>query len=267
MCGLTVILAVVAAVAALPAAAAAAVAKRGFVGDGCPSTWRNCTAASLLTKSAWHYSYNPDDTYYAPTGRADGFVPMHWCLSSLPLPVPTWVDTSLWLNMNEPNNAHNCNTAPAVIAAAWSGIMKTWPNSRLVSPATAGNGQPWFDAFFGNCTQLYGARGCNISALAVHDYSCTAATTMAYLQSMHLRYKDPAGKPLPIWLTEFSCGDGAQNRPEADHLAYMKEIIPLLDAASYVERYAWMSAVSANRGLYDATKGQLTAVGNLYNSI
>ena len=171
------------------------------------------------------------------------------------------------MGMNEPNNVHNCNTAPAVIAAAWGGIMKQWPNSRLVSPATAGDGRPWFDAFFSNCTALYGARGCNISALAVHDYSCTPATTMAYLQSMHLRYKDADGVPLPIWLTEFSCGDGASNKPEADHLKFMKEIIPMLDAASYVERYAWMSAVSPNRGLYDRNSGKLTAVGELYNTI
>ena len=140
--------------------------------------------------------------------------------------------------------------------------MRLWPTSRLISPATAGDGKPWFDAFFASCTKLYGAGGCNISALNVHDYSCDAPTTMAYLKDMHTRYNN-----LPIWLTEFSCGDGAQNRPTADHLKYMREIIPLLDAAPYVERYAWMSAVSANRGLYDPKADKLTVVGELYNSL
>jgi hypothetical protein len=253
--------------AAFFAAAATANPKRGFVGDGCKTGWTNCTAATLLTKSSWHYSYNPSDPYYATTGRTDGFVPMHWCLSSLPLPVPSYVDLSILLGMNEPNNLHNCNTAPEIIAKAWGGIMEKWPNSRLISPATAGDGRPWFDAFFANCTALYGARGCNITGLAVHDYSCTPATTMSYLQAVHERYKDADGKPLPVWLTEFSCGDGASNKPEADHLKFMKGLIPLLDAAPFVERYAWMSAVSANRGLFDPTTGKLTAVGELYESL
>ncbi len=34
-----------------------------------------------------------------------------------------------------------------------------------------------------------------------------------------------------IWLTEFSCGDGHDNKPTPDHLAYMKQIVPMLDAA------------------------------------
>jgi len=86
---------------------------------------------------------------------------------------------------------------------------------------------------------------------------------MAYLQAVHDRYK------LPVWLTEFSCGDGAQGKPQADHLAYMKKIVPLLDAADFVFRYAWMSAKSANRGLFtNPGPGQtLSPVGELYASL
>ena len=36
----------------------------------------------------------------------------------------------------------------------------------------------WFDAFFGNCTDLYGSSGCRIDYLAAHDYSCNAASTL-----------------------------------------------------------------------------------------
>lgn len=254
-------------VALVAATAAAASPKRGFVGDGCPSTWTNCTEAKLLTAASWHYSYNVADNYYATTHSADGFVPMHWCLSSLNDTVPAWVDQSILLGYNEPNDLHNCNTPAATAAASWGDVMARWPNTRLISPATAGNGQPWFDAFFASCKSLYGASGCNISALAVHDYSCDAKTTMDYLQLMSNRYTGVDGKPLRIWLTEFSCGDGAQNKPMAQHLAYMKEIFPLLDAADFVERYAWMSASGANRGLYDTHKGVLTPVGELFNSL
>jgi len=51
-----------------------------------------------------------------------------------------------------------------------------------------------------------------------------------YLQELHARYG------YKIWLTEFSCGDGAQQRPTADHLQYMREAIPALEQAPFVYR-------------------------------
>ena len=39
--------------------------------------------------------------------------------------------------------------------------------------------------------------------LAAHDYSCTPTSTMDYLKQLHERYG------YKVWLTEFSCGDGA----------------------------------------------------------
>ena len=225
---------------------------------------RTCFKAGSRTLSPTHPPPPPPPQ---TTGDATGFVPMHWCVSSLNLTTPSYVDQTWWLNMNEPNNLHNCNKSPAVIAAAWGGIMAKWPSSNLVSPATAGDGRPWFDAFFGNCTMLYGPTGCNISAIAVHDYSCNAADTLAYLEDVHKRYTASDGTRLPVWLTEFSCGDGAANKPTADHLKYMKEVVPLLDRAPFVARYAWMSAVGGGRGLYDPDTGALTVVGELYNTV
>jgi hypothetical protein len=85
--------------------------------------------------------------------------------------------------------------------------MKNWPDSQLVSPATAGNGIPWFDEFFGNCTKMYGKSGCRISYLAAHCYSCEPSATMAYLKKLYDRYG------YKVWLTEFSCGEHAKGRP------------------------------------------------------
>jgi hypothetical protein len=54
----------------------------------------------------------------------------------------------------------------------------------------------------------------------------------------------------------------------------MAEILPLLDAAEFVFRYAWMSARDSNglRGLVEQKTGengqvQLTKLGQLYNAI
>lgn len=94
----------------------------------------------------------------------------------------------------------------------------------------------------------------------MHYYSCTASNTMEYINTIRQRYG------YPVWLTEFSCEDGAANRPMADHLKLMKELVPMLDASPAVFRYAWMSAHSPNRGLV-GSDGKLTQVGQLYMSL
>jgi hypothetical protein len=250
-----------------PSAAAATLApaprasrnpKRGFVADGCKGA--SCVDFELLASAGWYYGYNPEDPYAGSNAPNPRFTPMHWCISTDPIPPGT--NATYLLGYNEPNNAHNCNKSPAVIAAAWKEVMQLWgATSILVSPATAGDGRQWYTEFFGNCSALYGARGCQIAHLATHDYSCDATKTLAYLKELHDLFS------LPVWLTEMSCGDGADAKPMADHLAYMRAVFPMLDSAYFVYRYAWMSARSANRGLVDTNGTTLTPVGELFVSL
>jgi len=245
--------------------------KRGFVADGAQS----CDTPLLLNVSGWYYGYNVNNPYRSSTLKGDcaranatdkkRFVPMNWCLSSMHKAVPADVDDSIFMGFNEPNNLHNCNTDAETVAKAWATVMQLHPNSELVSPATSGNGIKWYDEFFSNCTHLYGPKGCNVSYLATHDYSCTPSSTLAYLKQLHERY----GKK--VWLTEFSCGDHAQGRPMAEHVEFMKAVLPLLDGADYVARYSWMSARDASdrRGLVETdAQGtvKLTELGQIWNS-
>lgn len=102
----------------------------------------------------------------------------------------------------QPNNLHNCNTEARDAARAWATVMRRFPNAKLVSPATAGNGMPWLDAFFGNCSAMYGKDGCRISYVAVHDYTCNVDELKEYLEDIYSRYGNR-----PVWLTEFAwCG-------------------------------------------------------------
>lgn len=98
--------------------------------------------------------------------------------------------------------------------------------------------------------------------LAAHDYSCTPNSTLSYLESLHTRYG------LPIWLTEFSCGDGAQHRSTSEQLGFMSAVLPLLDAAPFVYRYSWMSMRDPHglRGLLVNNSSALTVLGHLWNS-
>lgn len=144
--------------------------------------------------------------------------------------------------------------------------MKRFPHSELVSPATAGNGVPWFDEFFAECHKLYGSN-CGLKYLAVHDYSCDADHLHEYLEEVHSRYG------LPVWLTEFACGDHSALRPLSDQMTFMRKAIPMLEKSESVARYAWMSARQKegdHRQLLEtASNGTavLTELGRLYNSL
>ncbi|AUX40327.1 uncharacterized protein SOCE26_017270 [Sorangium cellulosum] len=72
----------------------------------------------------------------------------------------------------------------------------------------------------------------------------------------------------PIWLTEFSCGDGAARSPEAQ-AATLREAVALLESDPDVFRYAWFSGRTEaipNVNLLGA-RGELTALGELYVSL
>jgi hypothetical protein len=51
---------------------------------------------------------------------------------------------------------------------------------------------------------------------------------------------------LPIWLTEFNCGDGGANNTASKHLSYMENVLPYLEGAAEIERYSWMSGPYAS---------------------
>ena len=74
-------------------------------------------------------------------------------------------------------------------------------------------------------------------------------------------------------LTEFSCGAHSDGRSTADHTAFMRAVVPLLEAAPFVQRYFWMAArdMSGLRNLVVAGSSgpasALTPLGRLYLSL
>ena len=106
--------------------------KRGFVADTRNGT---CADPRLLSASGWYYDYNVADPYRdqlrCAEGGAQAFVPMHWCLSSLGKPIPSYVDQTFMLGFNEPNNAHNCDTSARTVAEAWARVMRDYPKIRI----------------------------------------------------------------------------------------------------------------------------------------
>lgn len=241
--------------------------KRGFVADGCKGS--ACLDPLRLSSAGWYYSYNVEDPYEGVPGLNDTsrFTPMFWCVGSVNNTIPPTVNASLLMGFNEPNLASQCNISPEYAARTFGELMKRFPQSSFVTPATAGDGISWLDGFFAACHSMYGDHGCNTSFVAVHDYSCDSQQIMGYLQQLHDRYRHP------VWLTEFACGATGSIRPLADQISFMKDIVPKLEAASYVARYAWMSARDPDnnglRALVTSKDGvvELTELGKLYNSL
>ena len=90
------------------------------------------------------------------------------------------------------------------------------------------------DGFFGKCTALHG-RQCRVDAVGLHLHACNASDTVSALRFAYERY----GRPL--WLTELACG-GADAKANA---AFIREVLPALDALPFVTRYAWYGTRTA----------------------
>ena len=98
---------------------------------------------------------------------------------------------------------------------------------------------------------------------------------------------------MPIWLTEFACGDHRDHRSLQKQLAYMREAVSMLERTKAVHRcahrsrcgaagdvrpprgavrrYAWMAARAASapdyRALLVPGRAELTELGRLYNAL
>ena len=231
--------------------------KRGYVAKTCIKTL--CLDAGLLL-GMFYYSYTTVSPFYwmSPPLQSTLFAPMAWCAQNSQQTVPSWIQRPyVYLGYNEPDLTNQCNVSPQAAAAAWSGVLANNPaaDSRLISPAMATHGQTpnftfdWLDAFFASCKSLYGPSGCRIYGIGAHFYGCIPSETMAFLTALWNSYH------LPIFFTEFACGSPTDRKTQAQNLAYMNAIVPLLEAAPFVERYYWWAdrTTAATCSLTDET--------------
>lgn len=252
---------------ALAAADAAAPSKRGLSAAHSPvhsATFCADLAAAQATGTlAWTYSWAlspPDET--CGTLHEVPFEPMIWGAKSARNTSDFWASThtSHLLGFNEPNGKDQSNLTPTEAAALWPDVAAVARAHQLalVAPVPSGTDTAWLDSFFAACN------GCaaDVDVIALHPYSCTVAALKNALAAW-----GKFGKKL--WVTEFNCGDGAKNATAAEHLAWMKAALPVLDADARVERYAWMSGRNdkvPGAALFDGAGGAMTALGRHYFS-
>jgi hypothetical protein len=239
------------------------IAKKGI------STWQFTGLADAIkdVKASWYYNWGTNNDAM-PAGAE--FVPMIWD-ENVDTPAnlaKVKSEGSTLLGFNEPDLASQANMTVDQALRLWPDLQAT--GMRLGSPAVAYGGDTangWLDRF------MTGARDrrLRVDFITLHwygaDFSAAAVGQfMGYVKAVHDRYN------LPIWVTEYGLMNftGTPKFPNTQQVAaFITNSTRQLQAASYVERYAWFSlpAVgdSVDYGLYtNATTP--TAAGVAYRA-
>ena len=127
---------------------------------------------------------------------------------------------------------------------------------------------PWAEKFF----PLAAKNNITFDVIVIHSYTtglnnihnekCFCNSDQLRDELSHIRFKFN----LPIWLTEFNCGNGYWTCPDSDHLRFMKEALPVVESHPWVQRYSWMSALANEGQMNNATDYSLNELGQFYNS-
>ncbi len=240
-----------------------ATAKKGV------STWQFPGLAGAMTDvgANWYYNWGTNDDSMPADAE---FVPMIWD-ENVVTPAnlaKVKAEGRTLLGFNEPDLAGQAEMTVEQALDLWPQLQAT--GMRLGSPAVAFGGNTpggWLDRFMTGARQ----RGLRVDFITLHWYgsdfsSAAAGQFMGYVKAVHDRYQ------LPIWVTEYGLMNftGTPKFPSTQQItAFITESTRQLEAAPYVERYAWFSlpAVgdSVDYGLYrDATTP--TEAGKAYRA-
>lgn len=201
------------------------------------------------------------------------FIPMVWGYWGQDAPIlklgekATAAGQRELLGFNEPDGKDQANVPVEKALAAWPALMKT--GLRLGSPACVHPDNDWMKAFMKGVEE----RKLRVDFISMHSYAGPDADGLVNrIQAVSKAY----GRR-PVWLTEFAVGDwDAKTREQNRHkpeqvLAFMRKVLPKLEALECLERYAWFPASEANAALGCSalldSAGKLTALGEHYRSV
>ena len=233
------------------------------------STWEFPGLAGAITdvRASWYYNWGTNNDKM-PAGAE--FVPMIWDENVVTAANLAKVKTegSTLLGFNEPDLDGQAEMDVKQALDLWPQLQAT--GMRLGSPAVAYGGDTpggWLDQFMKGAEE----RKLKVDFITLHWYGSDfsdAATGqfMGYVKAVHDRYQKP------IWVTEYGLMNftGTPRFPSTAQItSFIRNSTAQLQAAPYVERYAWFSlpAVgdSVDYGLYrDATTP--TEAGKAYRA-
>ncbi|MBV9121964.1 MAG: hypothetical protein JO112_01230 [Planctomycetes bacterium] len=242
--------------------------KKGFgTPIGSDAQWRSRLEA---LRAKWFYTWGDA----IPAGVPEGveFVPMIWGWSGQDDKVQLLRRQGAagkvhhLLGFNEPDQHDQSNLTVEKALAVWPKLMET--GLPLGSPGCVFPDREWMKQFLRGVQE----RRLRVDFICVHSYQGPDAKgLLRWLQGIHEMY---GGRPL--WLTEFAVGDWQarsvqQNRFSPKRIAdFMREVLPALEAARFVQRFAWFSgppdsAALGTSALFDRN-GRLTELGEIYRA-
>lgn len=170
------------------------------------------------------------------------------------------------MGFNEPDKENQSDTTVDEALTMWPRLMEL--GLPLGSPGCVHPDNQWMKDFMKGVEQ----RKLRVDFVCVHSYGGpNASGLMNRLDRIRKMYDRT------IWITEFAVGDwnaksasANKHRPQK-MAAFMREVLPMLERAKFVERYAWYSAKPDNwalgtSALFDA-QGELTELGEIYRAV
>jgi putative glycosyl hydrolase len=148
---------------------------------------------------------------------------------------------SNWImGFNEPDSPSQSNLSPTEAAILWRQIEQTYPNRKLLSPATCGSpaGLNWLVDFRNAYFATYQTYP-RLDGLAVHCYKWSAQDCITFVQSI-IDQATAWGVP-EVWVTEFSF---ATTYPSSQTGALQEQqtFINWMVAQPKITRYSWFAS-------------------------
>ncbi|KAF7940359.1 uncharacterized protein EAE98_000486 [Botrytis deweyae] len=213
------------------------------------------------SKVAWAYNWGSSPDGLSASGIE--FVPLLWGLKS--------TFTGAWsaaassaiasgsthlMSFNEPDLSTQANIGASDAAAGYKTYMQPFAGkAKLGAPAVTNGASPmgltWLKSFLSSCSD------CTIDFVCIHWYD--SASNVAYFKQ-YVQDAYTAGGNRPLWITEFQASGSTDEQN-----AFMKEVLPWLDASTMVDRYAWFMADTAAGGLMSSTSA-LSTLGNTFKT-
>ncbi|THV53091.1 hypothetical protein BGAL_0059g00010 [Botrytis galanthina] len=213
------------------------------------------------SKVAWAYNWGSSSDDLSASGIE--FVPLLWGLKS--------TFTGAWsaaassaiasgsthlMSFNEPDLSTQANIGASDAAAGYKTYMQPFAGkAKLGAPAVTNGASPmgltWLKSFLSSCSD------CTVDFVCIHWYD--SASNVAYFKQ-YVQDAYTAGGNRPLWITEFQASGSTDEQN-----AFMKEVLPWLDASTMVDRYAWFMADTAAGGLM-ASSSSLSTLGNTFKT-
>jgi hypothetical protein len=172
------------------------------------------------------------------------------------------------LTFNEPDGELQSNLALEKVIHMWPHFAQT--SYHLGSPATVHGDNEWMKGFMSAVEK----QQLRLDFICVHWYGpADAAQFKKKITHIYQMY----GKRYPLLVTEFATADWSARSMEANQyshhqvLAFMKQVLPWLEATPWIMGYAWFPfdktlPVGTSSALFECD-GSLTTLGRLYASV